>query len=90
VLTNIGGGIPGVSEADFVALMGLHGTGRNDFNNSGFSGLWTAPANIDVINNQFYRTLLGRGTPNVLFTQGNSTDNSATQTVSGLYNPPQP
>lgn len=52
-------GLPGVSEADIVALLGLHGCGTMNKDNSGFSGPWGPIEDLNRVNNHFYANLFG-------------------------------
>jgi hypothetical protein len=56
-------GNPALSEADLVALLGLHGSGTAEINNSGFQGPWGVSADMNIVNNHFFVNLLNVGHP---------------------------
>ena len=58
-----------ITEADLVALMGLHGAGMNAKNNSGFSGAWGPATDYNKASNHFYKNLLGVGDPTLQMRQ---------------------
>ena len=57
------------NENDIVALLGTHGSGITNFNNSGFNGPWGPRADINVVNNHFFINLLSYNFPGNSFTQ---------------------
>ena len=50
-----------ITEADLVALMGLHGGGVTAKKNSGFGGAWGPKTDYNKASNNFYKNLLGVG-----------------------------
>lgn len=69
MLGDIAAGIPVLSEADIVTLLGLHGAGTATLNNSGFSGPWGPASDKNVVNNNFFINLLSYGFPGANFGQ---------------------
>lgn len=69
MLADIAAGIPVLSEADIVTLLGLHGSGTATFNNSGFSGPWGPASDRNMVNNNFFINLLSYGYPGANFGQ---------------------
>ena len=69
MLAGIATGIPVLSEADIVTLLGLHGSGTAAFNNSGFSGPWGPASDKNKVNNNFFINLLSYGHPGSNFGQ---------------------
>ena len=63
-----------ISEKDIVALLGLHGAGSAESANSGFRGPWLSAPNKNVVNNQFFVSLLGYGFPQQKMTQIKASD----------------
>jgi hypothetical protein len=82
-MEGLGAGLPGVSEADIVVLMGLHGSGTTFWNNSGFNGPWSSGSSLNVVDNTFYTHLLGVGSRNS-YTQQAATSNT-TSSNDGVY-----
>lgn len=71
VLEGLLTGLPGLKEADIVTLLGLHGTGGLNLNNSGFQGPWLKGPNVvpNAVNNIFYAALFGINRPTTNFLQ---------------------
>lgn len=65
VLEGLLNGLPSLTEQDIVTLLGLHGTGGLNLNNSGFQGPWLKAANTvpNAVNNIFYGALFGANRP---------------------------
>jgi len=73
-MATITAGLAGtISDTELVTLLGLHGSGLMNSSNSGYSGPWGPATDHNVINNNFYKNLLGVGFPNASLTQNTIT-----------------
>lgn len=52
-----------ISEADLVALMGLHGAGMMAKKNSGFSNAWGPSTDYNKASHNYFKNLIGVGDP---------------------------
>jgi hypothetical protein len=74
MLASVFSGVPTLTQEDIVALLGLHGSGSAGLKNSGFSGPWGPITDLNIVNNNFYILLLGRGYPKDTFNQVRAVD----------------
>lgn len=83
-------GLPGLSERDIVALLGLHGSGTMNKNNSGFTGPWGPAEDRDKVNNHFFINLYGINDKVELVQKTSNEINTPTGNAETFYNSTPP
>lgn len=71
MLKSVHSGVPILNEYDIVALLGLHVAGSVTLQNSGYN---SPVGELNIVNNNYYRNLLGVRYPNDTFYQVKASD----------------